>query len=70
MYHTLELGLAGTNEWLAASKDMTLLNNTYSGLISYNGQDVVDIFNHEHLESEPEKASDMTTATVPAEKSK
>ena len=57
MYHTLELGLAGTNEWLAASKDMTLLNNTYSGLISYNGQDVVDIFNKEHLESEPEKSN-------------
>jgi hypothetical protein len=67
MYHTLELGQAGTNEWLAASKNMTLLNNSYAGLISYNGQHVVDIFTREHSASDPEKISGRTAASAPAE---
>jgi hypothetical protein len=67
MYHTLEIGQAGTNEWLAASKNMTLLNNSYSGLISYNGQDVVDIFTHDHPESDPGKAGCRDRSSTPAE---
>ncbi len=31
MYSTLELGIAGTKEWLAASKNMTVFNDSYVG---------------------------------------
>jgi hypothetical protein len=36
MYNTLELGAAGTNEWLAASADMTLLSEPYYELTCSN----------------------------------
>lgn len=38
MYSTLELGMAGTKEWLAASKNMTILNDSYFGLTCYDGE--------------------------------
>lgn len=57
MYNTLELGHAGTDEWLAASKDMKLLNNAYSGLVTYEGQEAQGVFTQSDFEQSLRKVS-------------
>jgi len=57
MYNTLELGHAGTDEWLAASKNMTLLNNAYAGIITYEGQEAQGAFTQSDFEESLRKAS-------------
>jgi len=44
MYNTLELGSAGTEEWLAASAEMTLLNKSFSGVPTYSSLDGEGMF--------------------------
>jgi hypothetical protein len=55
MYMTLELGMAGTNEWLAASQNMSISEDSFSGLTCYNGQMevAIDLFSVPHFEVVP-----------------
>ena len=44
MFNTLELGSAGTEEWLAASAEMMLLDKSFSGVPTYSCQDAEGMF--------------------------
>ena len=70
MYHTLEVGQAGTNEWLAASKNMTPVDSSYAGLVSYSEEANVGVFISQDFEADLRKVSRKKAASAPVEGSK
>ena len=61
MLKSLELGRAGTEEWLAASKNLTLSDESFSGFTCLTGWPIVGLFTknehedaHKNLSGSPE----------------
>ncbi len=67
MHRSLELGRAGTEEWIAASQNLTLNGESFSGFTCLRAGATVGLFTRGDFERTLEKASGDGRSSSPVE---